>query len=1247
MHRAIFWLALGWMATGLLAAAAAAPADPQTITDLSVEEARRLAGENRGRLSLDALTTLSDDAAKELTRREGWLALNGLKSISDAAAAALGDHKGYLFLDGLTSLSDAAAASLAKHGGYLSLNGVTTLSDAAQAALLKSGGASGHLYTRGGLSLRGLTSVSPEGARALAARKGAEAVLNGLTSMSPETATLLAKAGAWKGALPTMTALPDDLVGPLAALGHRIELPGLREISPSAAAALAGSFQGRLSSLQTLTPDVAALLVKNLRGECVLDGLRDLSAELATVIATVPVPTSLDGLKTLSPDVVEILGKRKGPLSFNGIAELAPDAIVNLTRKDLPACRLEGLTKLPDEAAGPLIGHPKWSGRLPRLGTASETVAAALAASRDWNGALPAVKSLSAAAAARLAERSGNLALDGLEALPDDVAAALATHRGGTLSLDGVRTLSDKAAAAFATHTGRLSLDGLGTLSAAAATSLAAHKGDWLWLDGVTSLSPEAARALAGATGTVSLTGLEPGREDALAVLRPAARVILRTGFRRPAATAAAPADEKFVHAFLGRHCGECHGEDAEEIKGKFALDKPWPSMAGIAGRVAYASILERLRSGDMPPLDVKQRPDPAETARVSAWILAQLDTPLPGPVAAYEVLDRPVDGNRLPHAILFGGPRGPSVPPPPRLWRLSPQAYSAWTGSFKDAHVDQQPFGLTQDTGIKDYASLYTPDEGASGLLLANAELIIEAQTKVNGLFNLKEKPDLATRAWPPAPRLATCSPEEQKLLEDGLRTVSGGVFAPLLHPQVTPTRAEIEAAIAEQFKIALARAPESNEVEGLVKLYETVAARGDKRLAGKTVLMAPLLSPDAILRFEIGSGAEVRPGVRMLAPREIAQAVSLSLGPKLEPGLVQAAGGGGLTTRGDVAAHVRRILDSPTIGKPRVLQFFREYFGYQRAPEVFKDNPRGVQHFYWGNMANGYVHRTDARVIAILADDRQVLERLLTGVASYRDGGELHAPAISAASSLGASPLFRTLPPNSLVVEPGPVEGRVGLLMDPSWLAGWSTNFHTDPVRRGRWIREQLLGGRVPDLPINVNAMIPDDPHRTLRQRQSVTRAEACWKCHYLMDDLGLPFEAYSHYGWAQDGEEVLDLEATEKAKGNKMYRTVPLDTTGLVAHTGDPDLDGPVTDAPQMLRRLARSERVRQVFIRHAFRFFMGRNETPGDAPTLQEADRAYVESDGSFAAVVVSLLSSESFLHRSVVRPTADAKKTAGR
>ena len=77
-----------------------------------------------------------------------------------------------------------------------------------------------------------------------------------------------------------------------------------------------------------------------------------------------------------------------------------------------------------------------------------------------------------------------------------------------------------------------------------------------------------------------------------------------------------------------------------------------------------------------------------------------------------------------------------------------------------------------------------------------------------------------------------------------------------------------------------------------------------------------------------------------------------------------------------------------------------------------------------------------------------------------------------------------------------------------------------------------------------------------------------------------------------------------------------------------SGDPALDGPVRDAPEMLRRLADSDRVRQIFIRHVFRYFMGRNETPGDAVSLQEAEKAYLDNGGSFKALLVSLLSSES-------------------
>ena len=1215
------------LATCLVAAPIpAADTATDSLRELSVPEATRLAAGRPDGLRFPALTTLPADVARELARYPGGLALDGLTTLTDDTAEALAAHAGPLSLDGLTTVSAQAATALARHAARLSLDGVAELSDEAAVALVKTAGV-GIRRASGGLSLRGLRRLSPAVATALAARKGGVA-LEAVTDLPGESAGILIASNA-PFDFPRISELSAEAAQAIIAFPRErpISLNGLT-VLPDEAAPVASRLDLHLPRLRSLSPAFIAAMLKRPRHHVTnvnFDGLEELADETAAAMkAHDRFNLSLNGLTALSPAAARSIGTRNGFLYLNGFMSVSAEILAALAEHEAhPAARplvfLDGLTTLGDDAAAILARWPKWSGRLPRLETVSEGVATALASSRNWDGSLPAVKAVSAPVAKQLATRPGNLSLDGLGELPDDVAAALAGHAGGTLSLDGLRTLSDGAAAALATHAGRLSLDGLAALSSAAARSLAARPGDWLTIDGVKSLTPEAARALAAAPGVVSLTGLDAIPEDVRAILRPATGLILPAALRRTTSgTAVATGDEKSVHRFLADHCGECHGEDAEDVQGSFTIDKPWPSMGDIGGRVAYASIAERLRAGDMPPpSETKGRPDPAEAVRVMSWILAQLDTPLPGPAVAHDVPEKPVDGNRLPHAILFGGPRGPSVPPPPRLWRLSPEAYFGWVGSFQGANLSQQPFGLIQDPGIKDYAALYSPDEGASGLLLANADLIVDHQLRPHVLVNVKEKPEAARQnPWPNEARIKTCSPEERARLDAGVRVAGAGAFAPLMHPDVAASRVELEAAIVQQYNTALARAPVPAEVQNLVTLYDAVARDGDQRLAGRTILMAPLMAPEAVIRFETGAGAEVRPGVRMLSPREIVQAVSLAVGTKLDPELVKAAAAGGLKTRADVAAHVHRILDAPSIAKPRIPQFFREYFGYHRATEVFKDplpeyRVRRGQHFSAGSM----VEAADARVSAALNADRRVLERLLLGT----EAGE---PAQD-----GASPGRR----------------RSGLLESPAWLVAWSTNFHTDPVRRGRWIREQLLGGRVPDLPINAAAMIPDDPHRTLRERQSVTRDAACWKCHYRMDDLGLPFEDHDHYGHAQDGEEVLDPEATARAKGRKMYRTVPLDTTGLVSYSGDPLLDGPVRDARELVRRLAGSERVRQVFIRHAFRFFMGRNETPGDAPTLQEADRAYVENDGSFRAVVVSLLSSEAFLQRSNVPAAARPEK----
>jgi len=1240
------------------AVAAATPAlETASLRTITVEDAKKFSQDTSGALPLDALSTLSLEAARELAKYDGWLSLNGLKEISDGAAVALGQHKGALHLNGLTKVSDGAANALAGNRGELSLNGLTAISDESARALAK--------HTGGRLMLKGLTTLSSEAGKALAGRKGGgptyQTVLDGLTSLTPEAAAALAGTHPhnWRGELPAFKTIPVEVAQALAKRQGGLSMPGLTSLSDDAAKAIGGKLEGNLSRLTSLTVEAAKAISGPVPGQqrrsLNLDGLTSLPDEIALAIGGKDSrgKLSLNGLKSLTPVAAKAICQREGDLSLNGLTTIPVDVLKALAEHKSPGharpvVYLDGLTSLSDEAAAILAAWPKWSGNLPALPAVSESAAAALAASRRWDGNLPAVKTISAAAAAAVAQRLGNLSLDGLTTLTDDVAAALAKHRGGTLSLDGLTSLSDQAAAALAQHGGRLSLGGLKALSPGAAQALAGYKGDWLTLDGVQTLDTAAAKALAKYRGAVSLRGLTTLADDALNALKGSPGIVHAEKFRTATvAGTAVAADAKLVPAFLNKHCSDCHADGAKE--GDFDLAAL--AQDNVAGRVAYASILERLRAGDMPPAK-KPRPDAAESAAVIKSIQTKLDTQTPGKPTYFAVKERPIDGNRLPNAILFGGPRGPSIPPPPRLWRLSPSAYTRWTGEFNSsANGLQQPFGVIQEVGIRDFAALYSPDEGATSLLLANAELIVAAQTRVHSLVNMNDPAFAKENLWPNAERLKTATVAEQEALKSGMRVRHGhNALAALLHPQVKATREELEKVLRGQYQTALARQPSEQELASVIALYDAICANGDMSIAGKTALMAPLMTPEAILRFEVGLGPEIRPGVRSLSPRETAMAISLSLSTKRDPGLLSAAAQGKLTSRAEVAETVRGILDNPKISKPLVLEFFREYFDYFRAPEVFKDPLPDYKHRQGVHYdARRLVADTDVLVLRILSRDKDVLRELLTTPESFTTH-ELFVPVGDGLRSGEA--MFRSFGPYALehlgtqsqrrsarksqTTSAADDSERIGILMQPSWHVAWSGNFHNDIVRRGRFVRERLLGGRVPDLPINAAAMVPDDPHHTLRQRQMVTREAACWKCHNKMDELGLPFEDLDHYAMSRRGEEVHDLEAMAQAKdkNQKIYREAPLDTTGSIAYSGDPALDGPVRDAPEMLRRLAGSDRVRQIFIRHVFRFFLGRNETPGDAVSLQEADKAYLESGGSFKALLVSLLSSESFLYRTV-------------
>ncbi|QTN32067.1 DUF1588 domain-containing protein [Akkermansiaceae bacterium] len=225
----------------------------------------------------------------------------------------------------------------------------------------------------------------------------------------------------------------------------------------------------------------------------------------------------------------------------------------------------------------------------------------------------------------------------------------------------------------------------------------------------------------------------------------------------------------------------------------------------------------------------------------------------------------------------------------------------------------------------------------------------------------------------------------------------------------------------------------------------------------------------------------------------------------------------------------------------------------------------------------------------------------------------------------------------------QPAKVENRKGILTHPAWLISFAGNFQTDPIHRGIWVQEKLLAGTIPDVPITVDAVIPEDPQRTMRQRvDAKTNNNYCMRCHEKINPLGLPFEMYDDFGRFRTVEaleypENLIEERPEKNvdpdfDNRNIYKTLPIDAKGYLKGTGDSSLDGEVKDALDLIDRLAKSDRARQSIIRHAFRYFMGRNETLSDSKTLIDSDQTYLKSGGSFDELIVSLLTSDSFIYR---------------
>ncbi len=103
-----------------------------------------------------------------------------------------------------------------------------------------------------------------------------------------------------------------------------------------------------------------------------------------------------------------------------------------------------------------------------------------------------------------------------------------------------------------------------------------------------------------------------------------------------------------------------------------------------------------------------------------------------------------------------------------------------------------------------------------------------------------------------------------------------------------------------------------------------------------------------------------------------------------------------------------------------------------------------------------------------------------------------------------------------------------RGGLLTQASILLVTSNPSRTSPVKRGKWILENLLNTPPPPPPPNVPELEKGVLSGTLRERMEQHRANpACATCHNMMDPMGFAMENFDAIGrWrTHDGSDKID--------------------------------------------------------------------------------------------------------------------------
>ncbi len=386
------------------------------------------------------------------------------------------------------------------------------------------------------------------------------------------------------------------------------------------------------------------------------------------------------------------------------------------------------------------------------------------------------------------------------------------------------------------------------------------------------------------------------------------------------------------------------------------------------------------------------------------------------------------------------------------------------------------------------------------------------------------------------------------------------------------------------------------ADEVQRLLKLYDIAEGQGDPfEKAIRLPLKAILVSPNFLFRVEADPKSPEE--VRTISDHEFATRLSYFLWSTMpDDTLIQLADAGELRNPGVLEVQVKRMLKDPK-SKALVDNFAGQWLMLRNIRTLSPDT--GLFPTWDEPLRNAIIKETELYFDYIVREDRSVLEFLDS---DYTFANERLAKHYSLPNVLGAEFQKVKLTDNK----------RGGVITQASILLVTSNPTRTSPVKRGKWILDNILGTPPPPPAPDIPELPPvGELKGTLRQQMESHRSNpACATCHTKMDPLGFGLENFDAIGsWRE-------LDNKQK-----------IDPSGVLP-------GGAKFSGPSELRKilLGKSEAFRNCLSEKLLTYALGRGLEYQDKCAVNELSKKLTKGNDQFSQLVLAILETDAFQKR---------------